>query len=82
MSVATVPPATARPLRLVQIAPYPILPMSAGGKIRIVQLARALCRRGVELTIVAPFHLTQKRALVEQEPFRLCQLPYPPFLLH
>jgi glycosyltransferase involved in cell wall biosynthesis len=76
------PPTTARPLRLVQIAPYPILPMSAGGKIRIVQLARALCRLGVELTIVAPFHVTQKKALVEQEPFRLCQLPYPPFVLH
>ena len=70
-----------RPLRLVQIAPYPILPASAGGKIRIVQLARALCKLGVEVTIVAPYHVTQRRALAEREPFRLYQVPYAPFLL-
>lgn len=68
------------PLRVVQIAPYPILPASAGGKVRIVQLARALCKLGVEVTIVAPYHVTQRRALAEREPFRLCQVPYAPFL--
>src|SRR5438132_7765706 len=70
-----------RPLRLVQVAPYPILPASAGGKIRIVQLARALCKLGVEVTLVAPYHVTQRRALAEREPFRLYQVPYAPFLL-
>ena len=70
-----------RPLRLVQIVPYPILPMSAGGKVRIVQLARALCKLGVEVTIVAPYHVTQRRALAQREPFTLHQVPYAPFLL-
>lgn len=67
-----------------QIAPFPVLPLTAGGKIRIVQLARALCALGVEVTIVAPFHVTQRRALKEREPFTLCEVPYPfplPFLL-
>jgi hypothetical protein len=61
-----------------------VLPLSAGGKIRIVQLARALCALGVEVTIVAPFHVTQRPALVKREPFTLRQVPYPfllPFLL-
>jgi len=66
-----------RPLRLLQVAPFPVLPLSAGGKIRIVQLARALCATGVEVTIVAPFHVTQRRALAEREPFILHQVPYP-----
>ncbi len=73
-----------RPLRLVQVAPFPVLPLSAGGKIRIVQLARALCALGVEVTIIAPFHVTQRRFLAEREPFTLCEVPYPflvPFLL-
>lgn len=70
-----------RPLRMVQIAPYPVLPPSAGGKIRIVELARALCRLGVEVTIVAPYHVTQRRALARREPFTLYQVPYAPFLL-
>ena len=69
------------PLRLVKIAAFPVLPTSAGGKIRIVQLARALCKLGVEVTIVAPYHVTQRRALAEREPFTLCEVPYAPFLL-
>jgi hypothetical protein len=70
-----------RPLRVVQIVPYPILPASAGGKVRIVQLARALCRLGVEVTIITPYHLTQKSALAAREPFTLHQVPYAPFAL-
>lgn len=73
-----------RTLRLVQVSAFPILPATAGGKIRIVQLARALSRLGVEVTVVAPFHVTQRRALAEREPFRLCEVSYPfivPFLL-
>ena len=57
-----------RPIRLLQIAPFPVLPLSAGGKIRIVKLARALCAAGVEVTIVAPFHPSKRRALAEREP--------------
>lgn len=66
-----------RPLRLVQVAAFPVLPARVGGKIRIVQLARALCALGVEVTIVAPFHVTQRRALAKSEPFRLVEVPYP-----
>src|SRR3989442_12020994 len=32
-------------------------------------------------SIVAPYHVTQGRALAEREPFRLYQVPYAPFLL-
>lgn len=70
-----------RPLRLVHIAPYPILPAVAGGKIRIVQLARAMCQLGAEVTIVAPYHVTQRRALAAREPFTLRQVPYGPFVV-
>ena len=70
-----------RPLRLAQIAPYPVLPPLSGGKIRIVQLARALAGLGVEVTVVAPYHVTQRRALAAREPFTLRQVPYVPFLV-
>ena len=69
------------PLRVVQVAPYPVLPVRSGGKARIVQLARALCRRGIELTIVAPYHVTQRPALAMREPFTLRQVPYAPFVV-
>lgn len=70
-----------RPLRIALVAPYPVLPLSAGGKVRIVQLARALCRSGVDVTIIAPYHVTQRRALTTREPFTLRQVPYAPFLV-
>jgi glycosyltransferase involved in cell wall biosynthesis len=70
-----------RPIRLAIIAAFPVLPTSAGGKIRIVQLARSLCRLGVDVTIIAPYHVTQTRVLAEREPFKLCEVPYPPLLL-
>jgi hypothetical protein len=70
-----------RPLRVLQIVPYPVLPAVAGGKIRIVQLARALSRLGVEITMVAPYHFTQRRSLAAREPFVLRQVPYAPFAL-
>lgn len=66
-----------RPIRLVQVSAFPVLPALAGGKIRIVKLARALCELGVEVTIVAPYHVTQTRALADREPFELIEVPYP-----
>lgn len=74
-------PNAARPLRVLQIAPFPILPTWAGGKIRIVELARAVSKLGVEVTVVTPYHLTQRRTLIEREPFALHQVPYAPFAL-
>jgi hypothetical protein len=69
-----------RPLRLLNVVPYPVFPATAGGKIRVVQLARALARAGVDVTILTPWHPRQKPSLYEHEPFRLRQVPYP-FLL-
>jgi glycosyltransferase involved in cell wall biosynthesis len=66
-----------RPIRLVQVSAFPVLPAEAGGKIRIVKLARALCELGVEVTIIAPYHVTQKRSLAKREPFKLLEVPYP-----
>ena len=60
--------------------PYPVFPDSAGGKIRVVQLSRALARAGVDVTILTPWHPRQKPAFDRYEPFRLRQVPYP-FLL-
>ena len=70
-----------RPLRVLQIVPYPVLPAVAGGKVRIVQLARSLSRLGVEITMVSPYHFTQRRSLAAREPFVLRQVPYAPFAL-
>jgi len=70
-------PGRDRPLRLAQVAGFPVLPARAGGKIRIVQLARAFCALGVEVTVLAPYHRTQTRELARKEPFRLVEVPYP-----
>jgi hypothetical protein len=64
-------------LRLVWICPYPVLPATAGGKIRIVKLARQLARQGADVTIVTPYHPRQKPALINAEPYRVVQIPYP-----
>jgi hypothetical protein len=65
---------------LLKVVPYPVFPDSAGGKIRVVQLSRALARAGVDVTILTPWHPRQKPFLYQHEPFRLRQVPYP-FLL-
>lgn len=67
-----------RPLRLAMIAAFPVLPPVAGGKVRIVQLARSLSRLGVDVTVIAPYHVTQTKKLAEREPFRLLEAVYPP----
>lgn len=66
-----------RPLRLLKVCPYPVLPATAGGKVRIVKLARELAKLGVDVTLVTPYHPRQTRQLVDQEPFRVVQVPYP-----
>lgn len=71
-------------MKLLIISPYPLFPTQYGGKIRIVKIARHLCDLGVEVTIVTPFHFTQKRELYQHEKFTLHQVYYPfvlPFLL-
>ena len=65
------------PLRLACVCPYPVLPATAGGKVRIVKLARQLARQGVDVTIVTPYHPRQTRVLINAEPFRVVQIPYP-----
>lgn len=65
------------PLRLAWVCPYPVLPATAGGKVRIVKLARQIARQGVDVTILTPYHPRQTPALIEPEPFRMVQIPYP-----
>jgi|694.fasta_scaffold82286_3 hypothetical protein len=65
------------PLRLACVCPYPVLPATAGGKVRIVKLARHLARHGVDVTVVTPYHPRQTRILINAEPFRVVQIPYP-----
>lgn len=67
-------------MRLLLLCPYPVLPATAGGKIRIVKLARELSKHGVDVTILTPYHPCQSNELIEQEPFNIFQFPYP-FLL-
>jgi hypothetical protein len=68
---------SAQSIRIVQICPYPVLPTTAGGKVRIVKLARHLAYLGVNVTVVTPYHPRQTRELIQQEPFRILQVPYP-----
>ncbi len=63
------------------ISPYPVYPMTAGGKIRNVRLAKAFSELGLDVTLLTPFHFTQKRSYYEHEAFTLKQVKYP-FLLH
>ena len=64
-------------IKLLIVAPYPVFPLVAGGKIRIVQLARSLSKLGVDVTVLAPFHFTQRRVDWERENFRLRTVKYP-----
>ncbi len=64
-------------MRLLIISPYPLFPAVAGGKIRIVAIARRLAAAGLEVTVLTPFHFTQRRSAYAAEPFGLVQVPYP-----
>lgn len=65
------------PSKILMIAPYPVLPGTAGGKIRTLRLAREFAAAGIDVTLLTPYHPRQTRALVEREPFRLLEVPYP-----
>jgi hypothetical protein len=67
-------------LRILVVSPYPAFPLWSGGKIRMVEIARGLAQRGHNVTLMTPFHPTQKPTLYCDEPFRLRQVFYP-FLL-
>ncbi|MEO6403330.1 MAG: glycosyltransferase [Vicinamibacteria bacterium] len=70
-------------MRILLIAPYPVLPPSTGGKIRIVRIAEALVDLGIEVTVLTPFKPGQKRHRRDVA-FELRQVVYPfllPFLL-
>ncbi len=64
-------------MRLLIVAPYPVLPDSAGGKIRTIRLARELAAKGVDVTVLTPYHPKQSRSLSRREPFRLTDVKYP-----
>lgn len=72
-------------IRLLSVCPYPVLPATAGGKLRVVQLSRQLARLGVDVTVLTPWHPRQSKANLGDEPFRVVQVPYPfvlPLLLN
>jgi hypothetical protein len=64
-------------MRLLLVCPYPVLPAKTGGKIRIVKLSRELSRLGVNVTVLTPYHPRQAKKLIELEPFKIIQIPYP-----
>lgn len=71
-------------LKILLIAPYPVLPASTGGKIRIVELARHLSRLGFDIWILAPYQPGQRQSYDRSYGFNLREVPYPfivPFLL-
>jgi Glycosyltransferase Family 4 len=63
--------------RVLIIAPYPVFPALAGGKIRICSLAKAMHGQGVEVDIVTPFLFGQRAALDNGFPCPIKQVPYP-----
>ena len=64
-------------MRVAQIVPYPLFPTWSGGKIRVLELARAMAAHGVELTLVTPYHFRQRHSHYRDETFRLVEIPYP-----
>lgn len=64
-------------MKILVVSPYPVFPLKAGGKIRTVQLARSLSNLGLDITVVTPFHFTQKNRFFENERFSLVQVLYP-----
>ena len=70
-----------RSLRLAIVSPYPLLPLSAGGKIRIFHLARELGQLGVEVTILCPWKPGTDRPSLPNGG-RVVRIPYPFLLQH
>jgi glycosyltransferase involved in cell wall biosynthesis len=64
-------------LKLLQILPYPAFPDSSGGRIRVVQLAKALTLAGIDVTVLTPWHPRQKASRPSIESFKLFQARYP-----
>jgi hypothetical protein len=67
-------------LKVLFIAPYPVLPATTGGKIRIVQLANQLSRMGFDISILAPYKPGQWQCYDDSYGFELREVRYP-FLL-
>lgn len=62
------------------VAPYPVAPVTSGGKIRVFEMARLLARRDFNVTVLAPFKPGQRSHYDPSCGFELKQIPYP-FLL-
>ena len=70
--------------KILFISPYPVLPASGGGKIRIVELARHVSRLGFDTCILAPYKPGQRKSYDRSYGFKLQEVRYPfivPFLL-
>lgn len=65
------------PLRVLLVAPYPVLPSWHGGSIRVVAIARALAGLGHDVTVLTPWQGRRSARLSRDEPFTLRRMPYP-----
>ena len=75
--------ATHKKVKLLLIASYPVIPAEAGGKIRILQLAKGLAQSGLDVTILMPFHFSGRSPIEKDMAFHIKVLYYPfliPFL--
>jgi hypothetical protein len=63
--------------RLLMICPYPVLPASSGGKIRILRLARELSDLGADVTLLTPYKPGQRLHAPDHSSVRLLEVRYP-----
>jgi hypothetical protein len=71
-------------IRILLIAPYPVVPATTGGKIRIVELARHLSRQEFDVSVLAPYKPGQRQHHDPSYGFELREVRYPflvPWLL-
>lgn len=63
--------------KILLVAPYPVAPVTSGGKIRVFEMARLLARRRFNVTVLAPFKPGQRAHHDSSYGFELKQIPYP-----
>jgi len=69
-------------LKLLVLTPYPLWPLSSGGKIRSAKLSNHLADFGFEVTALTPYKPGQRaHFLAQHAPVNLRQVPYPPFVI-
>jgi len=68
--------------KILVLTPYPLWPLSSGGKIRSAKLADSLADLGFEVTALTPYKPGQRAHFRAQHgAVSLRQVPYPPFII-